>query len=49
MVDTRNDGFGVCNIVMDIGNDGVLVCSVLMGVRAGYTCVYPKFSLGAGG
>jgi len=45
MVDAGNNGFGVCNIVMDIGNSGVLVC----GVGAGRTCFYPKFSLEAGG
>jgi len=45
MADDRNNGFGVCNIVMDTGNSGVLVCDV----GAGCTCVYPKFSLEAGG
>jgi len=45
MADAGNDGFGVCNIVMDIKNSGVLVC----GVGAGCACAYPKFSLGAGG
>jgi len=44
MVDTGSDGFGGCNIAMDIGNSGTLVCSV----GACCACVYPKFGLEAG-
>jgi len=47
--DIGNDDPSVCNIAMDIGDIGVLVLSVLMSVRAGYTCVHPKFSLEPGG
>ena len=47
--DVRNDGLSICNIVIDIGNNGVFACSVLMSVRAGYTCVYLKLGLEAGG
>jgi len=49
VADLGDGGPSVCNIAMGIGNTGVLICNVLTGIRAGYTRVYPKFSLEAGG
>jgi len=49
VADVGDGGPSVCNIAMDIGNAGVLISSVLAGIGAGYTRVYPKFSLEAGG
>ena len=45
MANVGNNVVGVWNIVMNIGNNGMLLCCVLMSVRAGYMCVYLKFSL----
>ena len=47
MADAGNNGFGICNIVMDIGKSGVSL--LFCGAGACCTCVYPKFSLEAGG
>jgi len=47
MANARNDGLGICNIVMGTENNSVLICSVLMSVRVGYRCV-PKLSLEVG-